>query len=237
MTTANTMEIVEDILRLMDERPEVLEAVRARVLTRELLEMPERMTRLEATVAELAVTTREHTAILKEHSAILKEHSARFDRVDARLDRIETTVNQMRGEFGNLKGNNLEQKAKGQVSEIARQAGDYKFIEKLTSDDLYEMHRDADTTGISNNSLKSFRLSDIIMRVEDGEGETCYITVEASYTADDRDTDRAGRNAKLLTRFTGCPAIAVIASVHLDRRIEWIRESDDFFWYEMDEPR
>ena len=125
------------------------------------------------------------------------------------------------------------------MSEIARQAGDYKFIEKLTSDDLYEMHRDADTTGISNNSLKSFRLSDIIMRVEDGEGETCYIATLSKHPTPPTTgiLTAAGRNAKLLTRFTGCPAIAVIASVHLDRRIEWIRESDDFFWYEMDEPR
>ena len=99
------------------------------------------------------------------------------------------------------------------------------------------MHRDADTAGISKDDLKSFRLSDIAMRVEDGDGETCYVAVEASYTADDRDTTRAGRNAKYLTRFTGRPAVAVIASVHLDRRIEWIVESDEFVWYEMDEPR
>ena len=90
MTTArnNTMEIVEDILRLMDERPEVLEAVRARVLTRELLEMPERLSRLEATVAELVTTAREHSAILKEHSG--------------RFDRLETTVNRIDGNFGSL---------------------------------------------------------------------------------------------------------------------------------------
>ena len=130
----------------------------------------------------------------------------------------------------------VRRKARWQIGEIALQAGDYKFIEKLTFDDLHAMHRNADTSGISNDDLKSFRLGDVIMRVEDGDGETRYIAVEASFTADERDTNRASRNSKFLTRFTGRPAVAVIASVHLDRRIEWIRESDDFFWYEMDEP-
>ena len=236
MTTADTMEIVEDILRLMDERPEVLEAVRARVLTRELLEMPERMTRLEATVVRLEATVADLVVTAQEHTAILKEHSARFDRVETRLDRIETIVNRVDGKFGSLRGRDLELKAGEQADNIAIEVGDYTVVKKLTVTDLYEMHRDADTTGISSDDLKSFRVGDIIMRVEDGDGESCYIAVEASYTADNRDTYRAGRNAKFLTRFTGLPAIAVIASVHLDRRIEWIVESDEFFWYEMDEP-
>ena len=99
------------------------------------------------------------------------------------------------------------------------------------------MHRNADTEGISNDDLRSFRIGDIVMRVEDTNGETCYVAVESSYTADERDTRRASRNAELLTRFTGCPAVPVIASVNLDRRIEWITESGEFVWYEMDEPR
>ena len=235
MTANNTMQIVEDILRLMDERPEVLEAVRARVLTRELLEMPERLTRLEATVADLVVTAREHTAILKEHTRRLDGIDTRLDGIDTRLDG-KPRVNRTDGRFGSLRGRDLELNANDLMDDIAIEAGDYTVVEKLTVRDLYKMHREADTEGISNDDLKSFRVGDVIMRVEDGDGETCYIAVEASYTADDRDTDRASRNAKFLTRFTGHPALAVIASVHLDRRIEWIVESDEFFWYEMDEP-
>lgn len=37
MTTINT---IEDLIRLLDENPEWLEALRARLLTRELVEMP-----------------------------------------------------------------------------------------------------------------------------------------------------------------------------------------------------
>jgi hypothetical protein len=40
MTTINT---IEDLIKLLDENPEWLEAVRSRVLTREVLELPERV--------------------------------------------------------------------------------------------------------------------------------------------------------------------------------------------------
>ena len=211
----DTSRLVEEILRLMDERPEVLEAVRARVLTRELLEMPERLSRLEATVAELVETTREHTA---------------------RLDRIDRSVNRIDGKFGALLGRDLELEAKQQAGEIARGIGEYTFIEKLTSEDLYHIHRGANATGVPVERLKSFRLADIVMRVEDADGESSYIAVEVSYTADERDTVRATRNAKYLTRFTGLSATPVIASVHIDERIKSMVVSGEIAWYDMEEP-
>lgn len=55
--SATTFTTVEGLVRAMDENPELLEAMRARLLTRELLEMP-------ATLAEfMAVTKRQFEAI------------------------------------------------------------------------------------------------------------------------------------------------------------------------------
>lgn len=42
MTTINT---IEDLIRLLDENPEWVEALRARLLTRELVEMPQTLAR------------------------------------------------------------------------------------------------------------------------------------------------------------------------------------------------
>ena len=64
MTTVNT---IEDLVRILDERPEWNEALRARVLSRELLNLPQtladfaesterRLTALEATQAEMQAT-------------------------------------------------------------------------------------------------------------------------------------------------------------------------------------
>ena len=56
MTTINT---IEDFVRVMDDNPEWLEAVRARLLTREVLELPRRMEELTAVVHQMADTQRE----------------------------------------------------------------------------------------------------------------------------------------------------------------------------------
>ena len=55
MTTINT---IEDFVRVMDDNPEWLEAVRARLLTREVLELPRRMEELTAVVHQMAETQR-----------------------------------------------------------------------------------------------------------------------------------------------------------------------------------
>ena len=55
MTKINT---IEDFVRVMDDNPEWLEAVRARLLTREVLELPRRMEELTAVVHQMADTQR-----------------------------------------------------------------------------------------------------------------------------------------------------------------------------------
>ena len=63
---------------------------------------------------------------------------------------------------------------------------------------------------------RSFRNADLVVEATDGTG-TRYIAMEVSFTADLRDCDRAVRNAGLITRFTGKPAQAAVASVRNDK--------------------
>ena len=58
--------------------------------------------------------------------------------------------------------------------------------------------------------------------------------MEASYTADERDTTRARRNAELLRRLTGHPCQAVIASVHNVQEIEGELRGPEVYWYQLD---
>ena len=87
--------------------------------------------------------------------------------------------------------------------------------------------------GCAAGDLHSFRMADLVMEVADANGDTCYIAVEASYTADKRDTARALRNARYMTHFTGAPAYAAIASTYLDNRIADILNSGQVYWYEI----
>ena len=53
-------------------------------------------------------------------------------------------------------------------------------------------------------------------------------------TVNERDVSRAVRNAAMLARFTGKPALAVVAGLRLDDRVEGAVASGAVFRREMD---
>jgi hypothetical protein len=87
---------------------------------------------------------------------------------------------------------------------------------------------------LSLSEVRSFRRADMVVEAKDESG-TVYIAMEASYTADLRDTDRALRNARLLTEITGHRAIPVVASVRNVDEVAVLVESGDVYWYELEE--
>ncbi len=53
--------------------------------------------------------------------------------------------------------------------------------------------------------------------------------------ADRRDTDRARRNARFLTRCTGQPALPFVASVGNDREVAELVDAGTVGWFQLDE--
>ena len=105
------------------------------------------------------------------------------------------------------------------------------------------------------NPLMKFRRPDIIAAISDvtveGSTPVFYIAVEASYSAEEKDIDKATDNAKIVQAITGLKTYPVVASVRLHRRMEEDDETrsrlyedvDDFietdnpdtaFWYRVD---
>ena len=94
----------------------------------------------------------------------------------------------------------------------------------------------AGSASIPRTLSKAARRSSPGLIIEALDGETpCYIAVEVSFTADPRDTNRALRNASMLTEYTGRPARAAIASVRNDHSINWQIESGAVHWHQIDE--
>ena len=60
----------------------------------------------------------------------------------------------------------------------------------------------------------------MIVEAQTAEGERRYVAVEISYTADERETTRAIRNAGYITSFTEVPTYAVAAGMSKDSRID-----------------
>ena len=209
---------VEDLVRVLDEHPQWLEALRTRLLTRELLALPQ-------TLADFVAAT-----------------DRRFAEVDRRFDVLERQMGRLRTDVAPIKAAHARNAAMNEADLIAEELG-LSLVGILDQAELRSLARSADTDGISKHDLRSFRAADMVLRAADPAaahpaaahpaGTERYVAVEVSYTANGRDTERARRNARFLTRFTGCRASAVVAALRMDERIRPIVESGEVAWYQL----
>ena len=105
MTTTN-IDTVQDLFRILDENPEWLEALRAKILTKELLELPENHAALTANVATLTgdvvVLTARVDALTTDVVALTAEVAiltARMDALAARVDALTVRVDALTAEL------------------------------------------------------------------------------------------------------------------------------------------
>ena len=108
-----------------------------------------------------------------------------------------------------------------------------EYVKTVSEGELIQMARRA-KPDIPRNELFSFRTADLVVEARDETG-TVYIVMEASYTADLRDSSRALRNARLLTEFTSQRAIATVASVRNVREVSALVDSGDVYWFQIPE--
>lgn len=224
MATIDDIQAVERLMQALDENPHLMEAVRSRVLTRELLELPEQHAQLTERVDRL---------------------TERMDQVEGQLarlaDQIAQLTEQMDRRFNRLADDLTWLKDVGAVTIADKQAMSIsedlglEYEKQLTQREIRDLIRNHDTTDIAPGDLRSFRTADMIIEATDVAGHLHYIAVEVSFTADQRDIDRPIRNAGYLTRFTGKPAHAVVASVRTDRRIDDIINSGQIHWHQLRE--
>ncbi len=228
---------VEDLIRALDENPEWVEALRARLLTKELLEMPNTLARF------IESTNRQFEQINKR----LDEHDRRFDRVDQRFDehdkrldehddkfdKTESLLRSIINDLSILKGAHARNVAMAQYDLIAEDMG-LTAISMLSAEEIRNIARALRVSGdISRPDYESFRIADIIIEAEDSEGNPCYIAVEASFTVNGRDTRRAVRNAGFLARLKDVPAWAAVSGIDLDERIRPMVDSGEVYWHQL----
>jgi hypothetical protein len=238
MTTINT---IEDLIRVLDENPQWAEALRVRLLTRELIELPARFAnfaaettarfdRLESQFSSFAAETNERFAQVDQRFAQVDQ---RFAQVDQRFDRIDSVLERIQTDLGYMRGAHARNAAMENASAIARAMG-LQRVRTLNRDELWEMTDQADTSGLGAGELDSFHRADLVMEAGSAAGVSCYVAVEVSFTVNGRDTTRAARNAELLTSFTGRPAYAAVAGLRADNRVQATLDSGSVFWYEID---
>ena len=144
-------------------------------------------------------------------------------------NRLTSQINQLRNDIGPIKDAHAMSSAIREADLIAEEMG-FEFVRILERSDIRRLVNGNGLPGASTDDLKSFRRAHLIMEVTDSLGEVAYIAAEISFTADERDTNRAARNAEYMNRLTGKQARAAIVGLRRDNRIERIPQSD-VFWY------
>ena len=223
MTTINSQ---DDFLEALRNNPQWRDAVRAQILGEDLMELP---AKFDAFVEQQTAQNQKFDAFVEQQTAqnekfdaFVEEHRTTHTNMDARFDRME-------GDFGTIKGDFARTRTVQDAQGIASDMG-LEFVRTLRSDELREM---AGNT-LPRDVGRSFRSADLVIEATDGTG-TRYIAMEISFTADRRDCDRAIRNAGLITRFTGKPAQAAVASVRNDREASEGVESGDVYWHQLED--
>ena len=148
--------------------------------------------------------------------------------------RLERAVEAIRHDIAPLKAAHARNSALRVSYRICEDLG-LDEVRILPRDELRAMVRQTDTAAIPRSQRHSFIEADAIIEAVDDAGETHYVALEASFTADERDTSRAIRNAGYLTQFTGRPAHAVIAALRIDNRIAGDITAGAVRWCRLDE--
>ncbi len=249
----NIARLTEATQRTSD-RIERLEAVTQRNsdniarLTEATQRTSDRIERLEAVtqrnsdnIARLTEATQRTSDRIERLEAVTQHNSdniARLTEATQRnsdnIDNLSQEVKRINNSIGELKGNAARRALNWHFGYIADAMG-FRLRNTLTRHDRWDMAHRQDISDIPVGQRRSFYEADLVMEVTDRAGEIHYIAVEASYTADTRDSDRAIRNAKFLTRFTGRPAHAAVVGRHYDYTIQALIEEKEsaIHWYPL----
>ncbi len=205
----------ERLLLTLQEDPVFLAQVRSLILPSELVQLPERFAQFATHVTGFIERQEEFNARQLETNP----------RVESRLQRITD-------DLGDLKGHVAGRIAREMADDIAEQLG-YIVMQQLSGNDLRNMLRGSTANDISPGVRRSFYVADLVAKVQDQNGDELFIAVEASYTADERDSNRAVRNAELIGRFTGVTAVPVVASLENDHAVQQLVDDGSVRWFQF----
>ncbi len=228
MTTPNP---ITELLAAMDNDPQLEEALRQRVLTREILELPQKLAELADMVARMAETLDRRLAAVEAQQVVTNE---RLDGMDERFDRIEIDQRIMRGQLNNLNGSDYERKVVRRMSRLIRRhlgvrnAAVLAAINRPNGDTIASLLNDGTERGvITEDDADELDRADVILRGSSPDGEDVYVVGEISITIDDNDVDRASARARVLrTASDTTTHAAVFGTAISDGNRERARSSD-----------
>ena len=206
MTTINT---IEDLARILREQPSWAEAMRALLLTQELLDLPARFDRF----VEIQQETNQLTA--RRLNAI----EERLDGLEGRMGNIEGRMGNIEGRMGNIEGSQYERGIRNRAINRTRTVLGLEIPRVV-------MHQegmvDPQLNSAVERALQDGRVprggcdglleADLVISGRDNR----HAVIEVSITADADDITRARERAGVMALVTGGTVTPVVITSRLD---------------------
>jgi hypothetical protein len=226
----NTLEIIQE----MQANPALAEELRAVVLSRELLAVPERIASMDDRLARLLEVSERHEETLERHEATLERHEATMERHEAihtrllevaerhqaTLERHEATLERLTGYVADLRGGHFETKWERNAHAYLGSRG-FRRVKLVDKGALAALLDDACDAGLLGDAdHDDILLADSVhSAVRRDDGTATYVVSEVAARVHMDDLDRAVRRAELLAAAVGVPCVAAVVGGSVDETV------------------
>ena len=200
----DTINNIEDLIRILREKPEWAEAVRNVLLTKALLELPNTLAQFTEATAESFRLVNARLTTMEGDIGQLKEGQAELQ---ADMTIVKTTQARMGGDLSRMTGQDYESHAARRAPLLligllgARNAETIATTRKPEQLDAIAFNATGDGSITLDNAIE-LQSADLVIRTESPPGTTVNILAEISITIQQRDLNRALARAATLETAT-----------------------------------
>ena len=169
---------------------------------------------------------------LTEWMTKLESFGGKVDGLQSMFEELGAKFDGVRDDLGLVKGGHARSAMVNNLPRIAAEFG-FQYIAAMPQTTVMEFANMARALGEEQSQVASFRNADMVMHVLDDKGQPAYVAIEASFTVDSNDINRAVRNAGYLTQFTGLPAFPAVAGVAVMPEAQEEVDTEKVFLYKI----
>jgi len=196
----------QDLVKLLSDHPEWRTQLRPLVLGEEVLAIPSRMDRVEATLDRLTGHIDDLTVRLDRLTERVDDLTVRLDRLTGEVRELTTAVSQLvsrmdhtDGRLGNLQGAMLEWKFERNLGNWLREW--VRRPRKVFVDELSRLDEAVERGLVAEAEVSQVAWSDAVVRAQDARTQDeVILSVELSTTVNEDDVERASARAAVLRR-------------------------------------
>jgi len=220
MTTIND---ISDLVRVLQERPDWLAAVRNLVVGEDLLSLPKQLARfVEATeenFRQVQEQNRQNQELIRQNQEQIRQNQEQMVQVQEQIRLMHQQLDRLEGRAGNFDGFVYEHRVRTRILfRLTQNFGmeDPAIVlhqEGLIAPEINRMFQQAPQDGlVRRDEIADLQETDIIITDQGGGG---HAVIEVSVTADNDDIMRAERRARIMSLASGVPAVGIVATDRL----------------------